>query len=403
MKKLLIFIHLSAASILPAWNDIDLTKISSFVYQLQDLNLDAVGATSFDLVIMDYSAEGDDETAYSSDQIEALKVSRGGRKIVLCYLSIGEAEDYRFYWHSGWLKNAPDWLDGENPDWKGNYRVRYWYEDWQVIIEAYLDRVLAAHFNGVYLDLIDAYETYLPLNSVQATLEMVRFVKRIQEYGLARDPDFLIFVQNGADLATVHPEYLNAVDGIGQEDIYYGYNADGQKTPATITEQLETYLNLFSAAGKIVMTVDYPFSDNEDRPYYDTVTVEKIRNAYLKSRQQGFIPYCTVRNLNYLTINPGFEPSGCDKTEDEHYLLDQNYPNPFNHQTSIPFEISGKARVRAAVFDIQGREVCELADNVFDAGRHYLRWQPGNQESGVYFCRIETDRFIALKKMVFLK
>jgi hypothetical protein len=47
MKRLLIFIQLSAASILPAWNDIDLTEISCFVYQLQDLDLDAVGASSF--------------------------------------------------------------------------------------------------------------------------------------------------------------------------------------------------------------------------------------------------------------------------------------------------------------------------------------------------------------------
>jgi endo-alpha-1,4-polygalactosaminidase (GH114 family) len=77
MKRLLIFILLPAASILPAWNDIDLTGISSFVYQLQDLDLDAVAATAFDLVIMDYLAEGDDATACLAEQIEALKLSSG--------------------------------------------------------------------------------------------------------------------------------------------------------------------------------------------------------------------------------------------------------------------------------------------------------------------------------------
>jgi endo-alpha-1,4-polygalactosaminidase (GH114 family) len=77
MKRLLIFILLSAASILPAWNDIDLKGICSFVYQLQDLDLDAMGVTSFGLVIMDYSAEGDGETAYSDEKIEVFKLSSG--------------------------------------------------------------------------------------------------------------------------------------------------------------------------------------------------------------------------------------------------------------------------------------------------------------------------------------
>ena len=403
MKKLLIFIYLSAASISPARNDIDLTGISSFVYQLQDLNLAAVSASSFDLVIMDYSADGDDQTAYSAEQIESLQFSGGGRKIVLCYISIGEAEDYRFYWQSSWAKNPPEWLDEENPDWKGNYRVKYWYEDWQSIIDHYLDRVLDAHFDGVYLDLIDAYEAYLSLNSVQATLEMVRFVRRIREYGQMVDPDFLVFVQNGAELAAIHSEYLDFLDGIGQEDLYYGYDADGQATPATITEQLENYLNQFSSAGKIVLTVDYPFANSEDRPYYDNTTSEKIRTAYLKSRQKGFIPYCTVRNLNYLTINPGFEPSGWPNPDIGTFSLDQNYPNPFNHSTLISFHIFDRGYVRGRIFDDRGREITELINRVFNAGRHHLKWQPGNQPSGVYYCQIETDRFIIVKKMVYLK
>ena len=403
MKRFLFIICLAAASILSAGNDIDLAGISSFAYQLQDLNLAAAGASSFDLVIMDYSADGDDQTAYSAEQVEALQFSGGSRKIVLCYISIGEAEDYRFYWQSKWAKNAPEWLDGENPDWKGNYRVKYWFDDWQTIIDHYLDRVLAAHFDGVYLDLIDSYEAYLSLSSVQASLEMVRFVRRIREYGQIVDPDFLIFVQNGAELATIHSEYLDFLDGIGQEDLYYGYDEDGQETPSYITEQLENYLQRFSEAGKIVLTVDYPFSNSEDRPYYDNDTSVKIRNAYLKSRQQGFIPYCTVRNLNYLTINPGFEPSGCLSPETGIFSLDQNYPNPFNQSTLISFQIFDSGCVRARIFDNSGREAAELVHRIFNAGRHYIRWQPVDQPSGVYYCQIETDRFIAVKKMILLK
>ncbi len=61
-------------------------------------------------------------------------------------------------------KDKPDWLDKENPDWEGNYKVWYWEKDWQDIIfgndNSYLKKILNAGFDGVYLDIIDAFEYY---------------------------------------------------------------------------------------------------------------------------------------------------------------------------------------------------------------------------------------------------
>ena len=51
-----------------------------------------------------------------------------------------------------------------SPDWEGNYKVRYWEEDWQAIIygdaDSYLQKILDAGFDGVYLDIIDAFEYF---------------------------------------------------------------------------------------------------------------------------------------------------------------------------------------------------------------------------------------------------
>ena len=84
--------------------------------------------------------------------------------MVVCYMSIGEAEDYRYYWQNSWQTDRPEWLDRENPDWEGNYKVKYWYPAWQNIIfgndESYTKRILDAGFDGAYLDLIDAFEYY---------------------------------------------------------------------------------------------------------------------------------------------------------------------------------------------------------------------------------------------------
>jgi len=79
-------------------------------------------------------------------------------------MSIGQAENYRFYWQPEWNSDKPAWLDAENPNWEGNYKVRYWEKEWQDIIfgndSSYLKKIIDADFDGVYLDIIDAYEYY---------------------------------------------------------------------------------------------------------------------------------------------------------------------------------------------------------------------------------------------------
>ena len=86
--------------------------------------INAVSATNYDIVIMDLYHNG---TIYSKQEIEQLKTKyNGGSRLVLCYMSIGEAENYRYYWQGSWNTTKPGWLDQENPDWPGNYKVRYW-------------------------------------------------------------------------------------------------------------------------------------------------------------------------------------------------------------------------------------------------------------------------------------
>jgi cysteinyl-tRNA synthetase, unknown class len=103
--------------------------------------------------------------AFTLADIEQLKTKQnGGQRLVVCYLSIGEAEDYRYYWQEAWSSSHPDWLELENPNWEGNYKVQYWAQGWQEIIfgndSSYLKRIVAAEFDGVYLDIVDAFEYF---------------------------------------------------------------------------------------------------------------------------------------------------------------------------------------------------------------------------------------------------
>ncbi len=124
--------------------------------------LAAIGKTNYDLIIIDLFYEG---TALSKADLAALKQkSSGAKRLVLAYMSIGEAEDYRYYWQKDWRSSPPAWLGKQNPNWPGNYLVKYWDPAWQNIIigqaDSYLNRIIDAGFDGVYLDLIDAYEYY---------------------------------------------------------------------------------------------------------------------------------------------------------------------------------------------------------------------------------------------------
>jgi len=276
---------------------------NDFVYQLQRINPEAIGETKFDLVIMDYSRDGSDERKFTADQISALKTSPGGPKTVLSYMSIGEAEDYRWYWERSWDKNrdgrpdaaAPVWLGRSNPNWPGNYKVRYWDEDWQQIVYAYLDKVLAAGYDGVYLDIVDAYQYWRPREpDVPVEDEMVSFVKDIASYARATPghSDFQVFVQNAEELS-VHSDYVQAVSGIGKEDLFYNGN---HRQPAAETSYSIRQLERFKEAGKPVLVTDYV----TERP--------KIEAFYEKAHAHGYVPYATRRALDTLTINRGHAP-----------------------------------------------------------------------------------------------
>lgn len=154
-------------------NNMSVTSISqakNFLYLIDTTNfttksdfITAVTSTNYDLLIMDLFFHNG--VAFTSDEINQLKnKANGGKRLVISYMSIGEAEIYRYYWQSSWNTNKPSWLDKENPDWPGNYKVKYWYPEWQNIIygndSSYLKKILDANFDGVYLDIIDAFEYY---------------------------------------------------------------------------------------------------------------------------------------------------------------------------------------------------------------------------------------------------
>ncbi|MBN1597442.1 MAG: endo alpha-1,4 polygalactosaminidase [Bacteroidales bacterium] len=152
-------------------NDIEsLSQAKNFLYLINpemyptiQSFTDAIATTNYDVIIID--AFFDSVELWGTSVIESLKTkANGGTRLVIAYMSIGEAEDYRGYWQNEWYSNPPDWIEEENPDWEGNYIVRYWNPEWQQIIygnnNSYLKSIIDQGFDGAYLDIIDAFEYF---------------------------------------------------------------------------------------------------------------------------------------------------------------------------------------------------------------------------------------------------
>ncbi len=260
-------------------------EIGSWLYQLQDVVPAKVADTGFELLVTDYSATGEEDGEWSPPEVALMK---SGGRVVLAYLSIGEAEDYRYYWDPAWEDDPPAWLGPENPHWKGNWRVRYWDPDWQAIVLDYLDRILAQGFDGVYLDIVDAYEYWGPdgRNEVPDAAErMVAFVRRIAAHARAEDPDFLVVPQNAPGLVEVDG-YLDVVSGIGAEDTWFRGNRRQHRGQV---REVVPLLDRFRDAGRRVLVVDYPRSR------------KKVDLFYELAEARGYVPYVARRDLDRLT------------------------------------------------------------------------------------------------------
>lgn len=149
---------------------LSLSEVKNFLYLINPAGFNskadfiaAVAESNYDLIIMDLFAANN--MAFTASEVEQLRIKQnGGSRLVVCYMSIGEAEEYRYYWNQAWTAEKPVWLDAENPDWAGNYKVKYWEPAWQQIIygndDSYLSKILDAGFDGVYLDIVDGFEYY---------------------------------------------------------------------------------------------------------------------------------------------------------------------------------------------------------------------------------------------------
>jgi hypothetical protein len=90
------------------------------------------------------------------------------------------------------------------------------------------------------------------------------------------------------------------------------------------------------------------------------------------------------------------------------FALHQNFPNPFNPMTQLQFDLPKAGVVRIAIYDIAGHLVRTVVAGEYAAGQHHITWDATDEQgmkvgSGIYFCRFESNHFVAVRKMVLAK
>ena len=249
-------------------------------YQLQGARAEFV-PPAIDLLVIDHAREQSSTDLLTPPDVQAFRTrSTGAPRVVLAYMSVGEAEKYRYYWRNSWVTKAwlgllkPSWLARENKEWKGNYLVRFWDAGWQKLIfnpaptlldnirlkwlgasEPYIDKIIDAGFDGVYLDRVDVFGEW-EKSHPSAEADMSAFVERLSKYAKSRKPGFLIVPQNGEELLT-RADYRGAVDGIAKEDLLFGVEKSEKANDRDETKRSVELLKQFQADGKPVFVVEY--------------------------------------------------------------------------------------------------------------------------------------------------
>lgn len=87
------------------------------------------------------------------------------------------------------------------------------------------------------------------------------------------------------------------------------------------------------------------------------------------------------------------------------FFLHQNYPNPFNPETTINYNIPVESDVSIIIYDLIGREIVRLVDEVKSPGSYTVRFSAidSGLSSGLYFYRLKAGNYSSVRKMIYLK
>jgi cysteinyl-tRNA synthetase, unknown class len=242
--------------------------------------------------VIDYSSDGSSEKKWNAEKINQIKLNG---HFPLAYMSIGEAEKYRFYFKD--LRKSL--LIRENKNWSGNYIIRFWNKTWQKIIygspSSYLGQIIPQGFSGVYLDIVDAFDQFSDKNKVAN--QMANFIIELSSWAKIQKSDFKVIIQNGLHIIEYldrakRDSFLKAIDGAAIEDLYFNGNKEYDNDFHPQKDVLNL-LKVYQQRKKVLLAVEYLKDEKKICQFKDWAKREKL------------IPLVTNRDLTGKQIFAG--------------------------------------------------------------------------------------------------
>lgn len=307
------------------WREAALIRAETWMYQIQDLDVDgaieALAATDYPILVLEPGNNFKEFGYDTAGMIASLAYdSRGNRRLLLAYIDIGQAEDYRTYWGDDWVAPTtdrpgfPDFLITVDPDgWSGNYPVAYWRAEWQALWlgrEGIVTRLAELGFDGVYLDWVEAYDDELVAEAalaegVSPAEAMIEFIERIRRAGRDATADFLVVPQNAPYLLDHDPDrYAATIDALAVEDTWYHGAADADWDDPDAGDLHDRHDDEWSTAARIAQYAKY---QTLGLPVFSVdycIDRDNARFVYIEARRQGLRPLVTRVSLSRLTETP---------------------------------------------------------------------------------------------------
>jgi cysteinyl-tRNA synthetase, unknown class len=301
-----------------------LKSVKTFMCELE--GLDSPGAvktlaeSNFDMLVVEPTFLLKARANFDAKaMVQVLHQGKPGR-IVLAYLNIAEAEPDRVYWESTWHgpadgeKPFPAFLFAKDPDDPaGSYVCMFWRPRWRELLlknNGLVDRIMAAGFDGLYLEGVDVCENDALSNfasrkeNIDTEAVMVKLISDIRQHARQAKNHAVVVTQNTPELLEGQPKYAQAIDGICGESIWFS-GRDGaawedtsggdipnrEKDEDSTPGQIQQYQK-FKQAGLPVFTIDY------------CVSAGNATRVYRQSAALGFVPLVTRISLAELTETP---------------------------------------------------------------------------------------------------
>ena len=202
--------------------------------------------------------------------------------------------------------------------------------------------------------------------------------------------EFIVLCNDLALFNTVFPEVNNVLG-----DFDFGLSGGGE------------LIRIFNAANVLIDTVHY----DDDLPWPQ----EADGNGPTLELMSPFLANDLAENWSSSeglgtpgTSNSVFLDNDLRKSLPSNIKLSDNYPNPFNPYTTIEYQLDITQRVNVSIYDLLGRRIKTLVNDIKNAGQHTIQWDAKDSEGlivagGVYLYQIQTDSYNQSKKMVYLK